>query len=86
MAITRQEAECEVLENHKAFRTKFLPELLGTNFGEWALMHQQEVMGVYSTMIDAYNMGMRTYPDERFSIQEVRVQGPIDLGWHSLAV
>ena len=86
MAITRQEAEREVLENYKAFHTKFLPELLGTNFGEWALMHQQEVEGVYPTMIDAYNMGMKTYTDERFSIQEVRVQEPIDLGWYSHVV
>jgi len=75
----------QVERNYQAFKAK-LPELIKSNPGKFALMHDGDITGFYDTARDAYTAGVSLYPGEgTFSIQEV-VDTPVDLGFFSHAV
>ena len=74
----------EVHENYKAFK-KMLPSLIEKHRSQYALMHEREVVGIYSTAQDAAQTGHLLYEDDMFSIQEI-TDVPIDLGFYSHVV
>lgn len=84
--MTREEAANQALSNYRAFCEKHLPTLLATDPGKSVLLRDGRVIALYESLDDAYDAGMSRYPDERFSVQEVRDQMAMDLGWYSRVV
>jgi hypothetical protein len=74
----------EVKRNYEVFMQK-LPDLLATYRGKFALMRDTEIVEFFDTSGDAYRAGLRLYPDQRFSIQQV-TDSPVDLGFFSHAL
>ena len=74
----------EVRLNYEAFRKK-LPDLLQTHRGKFALMHDREVVELYDTAGDAYKVGIKSYGEGSFSVQEV-TDSPVDLGFFNHAI
>jgi hypothetical protein len=68
MADNRKNEEAE--RNYFVFK-KSLRALLKTNPGEFALMHQGELKGLYTTEKDAKMAGTTFFPDSLFTIQQV---------------
>jgi hypothetical protein len=60
----------QLQKNYDAF-VKRLPELLPLHGGKFALMHEGEIVEFYDSARDAYVSGLKAYPDQNFSIQEV---------------
>jgi hypothetical protein len=79
-AVTR---EREVDTNFEAFQ-KLLPELLESQPGKFAVMHQGKVAEFFDTVADAVRYGRATFGDT-FSIQEV-TRRSVNLGYHSYAL
>ena len=77
--MTRQE---EVDRNYEAFK-KLLPDLIKTDVGRFALMHNQEVVECFDTIEDATKAGEERI-EGYYSIQKVTTK-PIDLGYFSHA-
>ena len=84
--LIREEAAEQALSNYRVFCEKHPPTLLATDPGESVLLRDGRVVAVYESLDHAYDAGMSRYPDERFSVQEVRDQMPVDLGWYSRVV
>lgn len=82
--ITSKEASQEVKDNYQHF-LEHLASLLATKRGEWCLLHNQQIIGFYLTMEDAYWEGIAKYPNRRFSIQEV-CDTPLSMGSHAIAL
>lgn len=78
------ELDREVDANFDAFRT-LLPELMATNAGRYVLLRHRQVADVFDDMASALTDGMRRFPDQLFSVQEVTSR-PADLGFFSHAV
>jgi hypothetical protein len=78
------ESDDQVGRNYDAFVRK-LPELLTTDRGKFALMHDAQIVEFFDTAGDAYRAGQRLYQDQNFSIQEV-TDAPADLGFFSYAL
>ena len=83
MAVTRQEAIEHGQRNYRAFHGRILATLLPDHSGEWAVLRNEQLMGLYATLDEALQVGSAEYGDGRFSIQEVKEEQPIDLGWFS---
>ena len=49
-----------------------LPDLMKTNAGKWALLHDATLEGVFDTARDARLAGEKLYADGLFSVQQVR--------------
>lgn len=73
----------EVDANYEAFLQR-LPELLGLHRNKYALIHNREIIGFYSTLEDAYTTAERFLSNEPFSVQRV-TDIPVDLGFFSHA-
>ena len=84
--LTREEAAEQALDNYRVFREKHLEALLATDPGKSVLLRDGRLIAVYESLDHAYDAGMSKYPDERFSVQEVRDHMPADLGWYSRVV
>jgi len=79
---TDAEARVDQVErNYKSFAEK-LPSLLADHRGQCALMRNEEIVGFFDTVRDAYVAGQKLYGVGGFSIQEV-VDLPVDLGYFS---
>lgn len=74
----------EVRQNYEVF-VRQLPDLLKTHGGKFALMRHGSIIEFFDTARDAYFAGIKLYPDQVFSVQEV-VEVPVDLGFFSHAV
>ena len=74
---TKNRRDHEVHQNYEYFKTQ-LPNLIITNFGEYALIRNKEIIQCFSNFSDAYWYGRENYSDNLFSIQEVNDQ-PITL-------
>lgn len=83
MAVTRQEAIEHGQRNYRAFHGRILATLLPDHSGEWAVLRNEQLMGLYATLDEAFQVGSAEHGDGRFSIQEVKEEQPIDLGWFS---
>ncbi|MBW8842839.1 MAG: hypothetical protein JF608_13780 [Sphingomonadales bacterium] len=71
----------QVDQNYDAFQRVLSTLLLGHR-NEFALMRDREIVGFFDKPGAAYSDGMRRFPDQLFSIQEVTDE-PIDLGLYS---
>ena len=67
----------------QAFHSRILATLLPDHSGEWAVLRDEQVIGLYATLDEALQVGATEHVDGRFSIQEVKEEQPIDLGWFS---
>lgn len=76
--------EVEIERNYAAFKD-MLPELLPERAGQYALLHNQTLAGLYATAGEAERAGFAQYQDAPYSIQLV-TQRPIDLGFYSYAL
>ena len=83
-AISKDDRIAEVKRNYEAF-VRMLPTIIGTHPGQFALMRDEKIVEYFDTAGDANRAGLKLFPDERFSIQEV-TDTPIDLGFFSHAV
>lgn len=82
--VSLSEARKQVSDNYRAF-TELLPSLLEEHHGQWVVLRDQEAIKVLSTEIAAYHYAMREFPDERWSIQHIRDQNPLRMGFFSRA-
>jgi hypothetical protein len=73
--------EQEIDINYDAFR-RIVGGLMAKHAGETALLHDGQLIGIYTRTGDAYAEGKRRFVDGLFSLQPVEVQ-PIDLGFYS---
>jgi hypothetical protein len=80
---SRKTQQQEVDQNYEAFK-KRLPELLKSEAGRFALMHNQEVIACFDTSRDALQAGRKLFASKHFSIQEITRQA-VDLGYFSHA-
>jgi len=63
------QAEIETFE-------KLLPELLETDLGRWALIHDTEFRGAFDTENDAISDGYRTYGNVPFLVRQILEHQP----------
>lgn len=73
----------QVDQNYAVFE-RVLPSLLQTNPGEFALMHDAQVVRFRSTALAAVSDGMRLFGPGNYSVQEVTSLAD-DLGFYSYA-
>ena len=71
-------------QNYEAFMQQ-LPQLMFTQRGKFALMHDGQLIECFDTARDAYIAGQQLFPTTPFSVQEV-TETPVDLGFFSHAV
>lgn len=76
--------EVEIERNYAAFKD-IMPTLLADSEGQYALLRDQELKGVYPSASEAERAGHAQFQDERYSIQQVSSM-PIDLGFYSYAL
>jgi len=76
--------EVEIERNYAAF-VDMLPELLRQSEGQYALLHNQKLEGVYPTAGEADRAGYEKFHEAPYSIQLVS-NTPIDLGFYSYAI
>lgn len=79
MDFVRQRQEID--HNYDAF-VRVLGDLLPQHRDRYALMRDGRIVELFDQVGEAYDTGMRDYPDQIFSIQEVTDE-PIDLGFWS---
>jgi hypothetical protein len=84
MAVDRDALQAEVDRNFQAFRALF-PELIKSHAGKFALMRDAAVVEFFDSVRDALVYARRTFPDGRYSVQEI-VDQIVDLGYYSHAV
>jgi hypothetical protein len=65
-----------VLEKERKVYEKEKPELLKTHAGQYALIHDDDLIGTYSSFADAYDEGVRRFGLDSFFIQEIREDDP----------
>jgi hypothetical protein len=61
-----------VLEKERKVYAKQRPELLKTHAGQFALIHDDELVGTYTSFAEAYGEGVKKFGTEPFFIQEIR--------------
>lgn len=71
--------EEEAKNNYEAF-AKLLPQLLQTNLGQFALMKNKELIGLFPSATEAMREGMTKFEDKIFSIQEIRQDNNVQIG------
>jgi hypothetical protein len=67
--------------NYAAFLRR-LPELLAAHEGQYALMRDGDIIEYFDSPRAALLAGRGRYPDDLFSVQEVR-RSEADFGWFS---
>jgi hypothetical protein len=60
-----------VLEQERTTYASLKPELLEHNSGQFALIHQDRLLGTYTTFDEAYEAGVRELGNVPFLIQQV---------------
>ncbi len=73
----------EVDQNYDFFQ-RHLKEFLKDRAGQFALLKSQKVVGFFNGPGEAYRAGLKRFPDEIFSVQEVDDR-PAEMGLMSLA-
>jgi hypothetical protein len=79
--VDRAKQQAEVDGNYVAFVSK-LPMILHAHRDQLALMRGGEIVGYFNKPGEAYRVGLASFSDGIFSIQEVTDE-PIDLGFWS---
>jgi hypothetical protein len=73
--------QIEIDHNYDFFQRR-LSTLLEDHRGEYALLKNKQIVGLYPGPGEAYRAGLAMFADEVFSIQEVRSE-PIEMGYHA---
>ncbi len=76
--------EVEIERNYAAFKD-MLDDLLPQNGGQYALLHNQRLEGIFPTAGHAERAGYERFKDQPYSIQLVS-RTPVDLGFYSYAI
>jgi len=76
--------EVEIERNYAAFKD-MLSSLLADREGQYALLHNQKLQGLYPTAGAAERAGHAMFPGRPYSIQLVSDE-PVDLGFFSHAL
>lgn len=79
-----QSLDAEIQRNYAAFMN-IVEDLLPTDFGKYALLHKQELRGVFDSPVDAARSGFANFGEKAYSIQVITDE-PVDLGFMSNAV
>jgi len=53
-----------------------LPELLETDYGRWALIHNAELLSIFDTEGDAIKVGYQTYGNVPFLTRQILLEQP----------
>lgn len=61
----------QALKNFNAYETRHRPQLEPEHNGKVALMHDEEVVGIYGDCESAFAAGMARYQRGEFSFQEI---------------
>lgn len=72
-----------IAANFQYFQT-ILVGLLRDHFGEFAVLSDSSVVGVYRTLREAVDAGYGRSEAGRFSVQRI-IDRPLDLGFHAYA-
>jgi len=75
----------DAIERNYSRFLSMLSELLPRHRGKYALLYDQELIGLFASPGDAEQEGERRFPGAVYSIQPVEDQ-PIDLGYFSHAL
>ncbi|MFN3387378.1 MAG: hypothetical protein ACK40O_00470 [Allosphingosinicella sp.] len=76
--------EVEIERNYAAFKD-MLPKLLSNAEGQYALLHNQQLEGIFPTPGEAERAGYAQFKNQQYSIQLVS-ETPVDLGFYSYAL
>jgi hypothetical protein len=74
----------EIDRNLKRF-LEVLPELMSKHADDYVLIRNSEIIGYFNSAIDAQIAGNRQFPDQLFSIQQVK-EAAEELGRYSYAI
>ena len=77
--------EREAIRNGDYFATTHLSHLLETNPGDWALLSNCELEGVFPTLEAAYAEAQQKFPDGLFSFERIREPVLISIGSYAIA-
>ena len=80
----QSERNAQIDLNYDFFQ-RSLASLLPEHRGEFALIRDREIIGFFAGPGDAYREGLKLFPDELFSVQEVEDR-PAEMGLISLAI
>ena len=62
-----------------------LPELLKSDTGKFALVKEDQVIGVFAAITDALSYGYEKYNRQAFFVREITpIQEPLDFSYHRL--
>lgn len=75
------EASSEADRNYDAFLA-VLPEIISSHAGQYALLHDGEIVAYHPTSLAATLVGLREFGGGRYSVQEVSAE-PEHLGFYS---
>ncbi len=75
--------DAEIDRNFEAFRN-FLPELLQSAPGKFALLHAEKIVSLYDSSLSAVIEGLQRFGEGGYSVQEVSEQAD-NLGFYSYA-
>jgi hypothetical protein len=78
-----QRAPSEVDSNYEAFLV-LLPTIIQHHYGQYALLHEREIVGYYGSALEAARDGFRSFGEGAFSVQEVTAESD-NLGFYSYA-
>jgi hypothetical protein len=73
--------EREIEQNFQFFQ-EAVSSLLPSHYGEFALLRNKEIKGVFPKAIEAMTEGYNRFEDGLFSVQRV-IDRPLDLGFMS---
>ena len=85
MSRVDRNAKCEEIEKNYQFFKRILPQIKTDHIDEFVLIRHQKIIAFYPTIIEAQIDAVRKYPDNLFSVQEVRNK-PVELGFFRYAV
>lgn len=71
----------EITQNFEFFQTR-VESLLPKHFGEFALLRNRSIIGLFPSAVEAMSQGYDKYEDGIFSVQRV-INRPLDLGFLS---
>lgn len=75
--------DSEIDRNYDAFQA-LLPDLLPTQFGQFALLNDQRIIALFDSPVAAVTEGIRRFGSGHFSVQEISTV-PENLGFYSYA-
>ena len=81
--MTKSIQQKEVDRNYEAFK-QMLSELMESDAGRFALLHNRELVACFDTNRDALQSGEKLLEDKPFSVQKI-TRKPVDLGYFSHA-